>query len=121
MDLAGARHAGAWRCPQPSDQRQDVGEHLSPLGPASRNPEGSGSCSGRSGIEELIELDMATLLLHRDNRIAQLDQVLLLHVDQLLTHLLGFLFRRKRDFHEIGHLRLGFIRELVAVSGNGPR
>src|SRR6516165_10917223 len=48
---------------------------------------------------------MAIRLLDRDNRVAQLDQVLLLHVEQLLANLLGFLLGRKRDFYEIGHLR----------------
>src|SRR5215831_12178786 len=46
---------------------------------------------------------MAVGLFHRDDRVTQLDQVLLLHVEQLLPNFLGLLFGRKRDFYEIGH------------------
>src|SRR5262245_58424368 len=47
---------------------------------------------------------MAIGLLDCDHRVAQLDQVFLLHIEQLPANLLGFLLGRKRDFHEIGHL-----------------
>jgi hypothetical protein len=62
--------------------------------------------SGRGRIEKLVELDMAIGLLYRDDRVAQLDQVLLLHIEQLLTNFLGLLFRRKCDFYKIGHFSL---------------
>ena len=41
--------------------------------------------------------------LHCDDSIGQLDQVLLLHIEQLLTNLLGLFFRCKGDFYEISH------------------
>ena len=56
-----------------------------------------------SGIEELVEFDMAIGLPHHDDCVAQFDQVFLLHVEQLLTHLLGLFFRWKGDFDEISH------------------
>ena len=74
--------------------------------PIKRAPEGSGGGAGRGRVEQLIEFDMAIGLLDRDNRVAQLDQVLLLHIEQLLANLLGLFFGRKGDFHEIGHLCL---------------
>jgi hypothetical protein len=51
----------------------------------------------------LIEFDTAIGLLHRDHRITQLDQILVLHTEQLLANLLGFFFGRKCDFHEVCH------------------
>src|ERR1700731_366248 len=69
-------------------------------------PECPRNGAGCSWVEELIEFDMAIGLLPRDHRITQLDQVLLLHIEQLLANLLVFFFGRKCDFHEIGHLCL---------------
>src|SRR6516165_4920590 len=47
---------------------------------------------------------MAIGLLDRDNRVVQLDQVFLLDIEQLLANLFSFLFGRKCNFYEIGHL-----------------
>src|ERR1700720_2136592 len=60
---------------------------------------------------------MAIGLLYSDDRVAQLDQVLLLHIEQLLTNFLGLLFRRKCDFYKIGHFSLPMLlRNLFTLS-----
>jgi hypothetical protein len=58
------------------------------------------------GVEQLVEFDMAIGLLDSNHRITQLDQVFLLHIEQLLAKPFGFFFGRKCNFHEISHLRL---------------
>ena len=56
-------------------------------------------------MDELIELDPALLVLGRDDRIADLDQIILLHVEDFLANLLGFALTREGDEHEISHGR----------------
>src|SRR5262249_24939133 len=51
----------------------------------------------------LIEFDSAVGLFRRNDGIAQLNQILPLHIDQLLTNLIGLFFGRKRDIHKISH------------------
>jgi hypothetical protein len=67
-------------------------------------PERPGQCAGRSRIEKLIEFDMAIGLLDRNDCVAQFDQVLLLHVEQLLANLLGLFLGWKGDFYKISHM-----------------
>jgi hypothetical protein len=54
-------------------------------------------------VDELVELDPALFVLHRNDRIADLDQIILLHVEDFLANLLGFGFTREGDEHEISH------------------
>ncbi len=61
---------------------------------------------------------MAARLPHRDNRIAQLDQLLLLHVKELLADLFRFFFGRKRNFDEIGHLRFSTLLRIRTARSN---
>jgi hypothetical protein len=47
-------------------------------------------------MEQLVELDRAIRLFHRDDGVPQLDQVFLLHVEQLFADLFRGGFRRMR-------------------------
>ncbi len=75
-------------------------------------------------MDELIELDVAALLLDRDDGVAELDQIFLLQPQNFFAHLLGARFRGIGDDDEVFHdarlrlrlagvlarLRDGFIR-----------
>src|SRR4029077_509414 len=81
-----------------------------------RAPQRAVGATARRWMEQLIELDVTVWLLHRDDGIAQLDKVLLLHVQQLLTHFFSFFFGRKCDNHEIAHIPVPFaVASLKAV------
>ena len=54
-------------------------------------------------LEELVQLDPFAIVLHRDDGIPKLDQVLLLHGEQHLAHTFGLLFAGKFDDEQIGH------------------
>jgi hypothetical protein len=78
-------------------------------------------------MEQLIEFDATVGLLHRDHGVAQLDQILPLHVQQLLTDLLGLFFSRKCHNDEITHVFTPFIGSspkrgsiFAARSGSSP-
>src|SRR5262249_7199870 len=68
-----------------------------------RSPEGSRNGPGRGGVEELVELDAAARVFHCNDRVAQFEQVLSLHCQQLLADLLRLRLGRKGDHNEFTH------------------
>src|SRR5262249_25981862 len=52
-------------------------------------PEAAASGAGRRHVEGLVELDFAILVLHGDHGVAEIDEVVPLHLPQLETHLFG--------------------------------
>jgi hypothetical protein len=72
----------------------------------------------RGEVHHLVQLDLAVGVLDDDNRILKLDQIVLLQFKDLLTDLLGFLFRGKGDENEslMVHTPNGFgVRRRFAV------
>jgi hypothetical protein len=54
-------------------------------------------------VHELIEFHSAVFIAGGDDRIANLDQVLLLHSEDLIADFLGFLFVLERYENKIAH------------------
>ena len=66
-------------------------------------PEGARNRARRRRMHELIEFHSAVFVAGGDDRIANLDQVLLLHSEDLIAHFLGFLFVLERYENKIAH------------------
>ena len=80
--------AGDWHKKEPADQHA---------------PEGARNRGCRRRMHELIEFHPAVFVASGDDRIADLDQVLLLHSEDLIAHFLGLLFILERYENEIAH------------------
>jgi hypothetical protein len=74
--------------------------------PDQRTPERTANRSGCCRVEQLIELNMPVWLLHRDYGVAQLDQIFLLYVEELLADFFGLRFGGERNSDQIGHHNL---------------
>src|SRR5262249_32715078 len=72
-----------------------------------------GSARG-GGVDELVQLDLAGIGLGRDHHVAELDEILLLHGEELAAHLFGLDFTGIDDGNESGH-----VRHLVFGWGSG--
>ena len=71
-----------------------------------QTPEAPACRPGGSQVHRLNQLDLAVRLLDRDDRIFQLDQVLLLQLGQLELGFLGLRFRVVTNNHQCCHLFL---------------
>jgi hypothetical protein len=54
-------------------------------------------------MHKLVELDLAIRLLHGNDRVAKLDQVILLQIEKPLTNFLRLFLRGECDDNEIRH------------------
>jgi hypothetical protein len=72
--------------------------------PDQRTPEGAGHRRGARRIEKLVELDATILVLHGDHRVAKLEQIFLVHGEQLLPHGLSLRLGGKGNHDEFAHL-----------------
>src|SRR5580704_4185651 len=68
-----------------------------------RTPEGAAGSTCCRRMKQLVQFDPTVRLLYRDNGIAELDKIVLLHVEQFLPNFLRLLLRRKLDDDEVTH------------------
>ena len=78
------------------------------ISPIRGAPKGAGNSAKGRGAEQLIELYRAVGILYGDDRVAELDQIFLLHGEELLPNLLGLFFGRKCNHEKIIHRPLLF-------------
>ena len=80
--------AGDWHEKEPADQHP---------------PKGARNRTGRRRMQELIEFHPSVFVAGGDDRIANLDQVLLLHSENPIAHFLGLLFVLECYENEVAH------------------
>jgi branched-chain amino acid transport system substrate-binding protein len=104
---------------------------LAPDAAERKGPREAGA-AGRAGerrAEELVELHLAIRLLHRDDGVAELDEVFALHAQQLRAQILRRLLAGKADDHQICHVvsphaanrAVGPIKARIGLPADGRR